>query len=97
MCQLTCLGFFAALPTAVLQLDTALDSLANPLTPNPEASSSYSKPEPINWYQQWYPLAIVKDLDPRRPSAAKILGVPVVVWKDGAGQWSVMEDRCPHR
>lgn len=44
-----------------------------------------------------YPLAILKDLDARRPTAAKLLGIPIVIWKDGAGAWRVFEDRCPHR
>eukprot|EP00878_Enallax_costatus_P015898 GHUV01016666.1.p1 GENE.GHUV01016666.1~~GHUV01016666.1.p1 ORF type:complete len:203 (+),score=34.80 GHUV01016666.1:201-809(+) len=89
----------SATEAPVLQLDNALDSLANPLTFNPEpsSSSSYSKPEPINWYQQWYPLAIIKDLDARKPTPAKILGIPVVIWRDGSGEWRAMEDRCPHR
>lgn len=44
-----------------------------------------------------YPLAIVKDLEPQRPTAANLLGIPVVLWKDGAGSWNCFEDRCPHR
>jgi phenylpropionate dioxygenase-like ring-hydroxylating dioxygenase large terminal subunit len=44
-----------------------------------------------------YPLAIIKDLDPRRPTAARLLGIPVVMWRDGSGAWRAFEDRCPHR
>lgn len=44
-----------------------------------------------------YPLAIIKDLDPRRPNAARLLGIPVVMWRDGSGAWRAFEDRCPHR
>ena len=44
-----------------------------------------------------YPLAITKDLDPERPTAATLLGIPVVIWRDGKGDWNCFEDRCPHR
>lgn len=44
-----------------------------------------------------YPLAIVKDLDPQRPTAASLLGIPVVIWQDGKGAWNCFDDRCPHR
>jgi len=35
-----------------------------------------------------YPLAIIKDLDPQRPTAATLLGNPVVIWRDGSGAWN---------
>mgnify|MGYP001807662390 CR=1 FL=1 len=39
----------------------------------------------------------MKDLDPQKPTAATLLGVPMVMWKDGSGSWNCFEDRCPHR
>ncbi|KAI8463753.1 MAG: Rieske [2Fe-2S] iron-sulfur domain-containing protein [Monoraphidium minutum] len=36
-------------------------------------------------------------LDPAKPTAATLLGIPLVIWRDGTGAWSVLEDRCPHR
>lgn len=39
----------------------------------------------------------MKDLDPQKPTAATLLGVPVVMWKDGSGSWNCFEDKCPHR
>lgn len=75
--------------------------------------SPWSEEEPqgsvFNWFQQWYPVAIVRDLDPKVPKAFSLLGLALVIWKDAppAGkeekadsalsQWRVMEDRCPHR
>eukprot|EP00775_Hariotina_reticulata_P005511 gene5511-5747_t len=32
-----------------------------------------------------------------RPTANQLLGLPLVLWKDGHGQWQCFEDRCPHR
>ncbi|KAF8073221.1 hypothetical protein HT031_000882 [Scenedesmus sp. PABB004] len=63
----------------------------------PAAAPAPAGAQPINWYQQWYPLAIIQDLDPRRPTAAHLLGEPVVLWRDGGGAWRCLADRCPHR
>jgi phenylpropionate dioxygenase-like ring-hydroxylating dioxygenase large terminal subunit len=30
--------------------------------------------ETFNWRAQWYPVAVVNDLDPSRPHATKLLG-----------------------
>lgn len=52
---------------------------------------------PVQWEANWYPVALVRDLDPGRPTALKLLGERLVVWRDGAGQWRCFADRCPHR
>lgn len=84
------------LATEVLEAPSQIPGLVEGSTPaTQEKSSSNSKP--INWFQQWYPLAIIKDLDPQRPTAATLLGNPVVIWRDGSGAWNCFEDRCPHR
>ena len=44
-----------------------------------------------------YPLAITDHLPTDRPTAHKLMGKELVVWRDGQGDWSVMEDSCPHR
>lgn len=31
--------------------------------------------EKFNWRAQWYPVAVVRDLDPSRPHATKLLGM----------------------
>lgn len=51
----------------------------------------------FSWHQQWWPIAVEAQLDAGKPTAAMLLGIPLVIWKDGSGQWSVLEDRCPHR
>jgi len=42
-------------------------------------------------------VAIHQDLDPSRPTAVKLLNKSLVLWRDGAGAWSCLEDKCPHR
>ena len=32
-----------------------------------------------------------------RPTAFKVLDMPLVVWKDAAQEWQVLRDVCPHR
>ena len=44
-----------------------------------------------------YPLVITDHLPTDRPTAHKLMGKELVVWRDGQGEWSVMEDSCPHR
>jgi phenylpropionate dioxygenase-like ring-hydroxylating dioxygenase large terminal subunit len=51
-----------------------------------------------HWQQQWYAVACLKDLDPRRPFAFTLLDQDLVLWWDGgAGQWRAFADVCPHR
>ncbi|MEB3263580.1 MAG: Rieske 2Fe-2S domain-containing protein [Synechococcus sp.] len=46
----------------------------------------------------WYPLLPLEDLDPARPTAAELLGRPLVIWKPpGEDGFRVLLDRCPHR
>eukprot|EP00879_Flechtneria_rotunda_P013512 GHRR01014109.1.p1 GENE.GHRR01014109.1~~GHRR01014109.1.p1 ORF type:complete len:485 (+),score=156.42 GHRR01014109.1:529-1983(+) len=80
---------------SVAEVTTAIDQLKSVDNLQPELAVNNGKP--INWFQQWYPLAILQDLDPRRPTATKLLGIPLVVWRDGTKQWRAFEDRCPHR
>ncbi|AFY39836.1 Pheophorbide a oxygenase [[Leptolyngbya] sp. PCC 7376] len=52
----------------------------------------------FNFLQQWYPVALLEDLDPSAPKAITILGKPLVIWKPRAQQkYSVFLDKCPHR
>lgn len=52
----------------------------------------------FNFFQHWYPLAPIEDLDPRRPTPVTVLGQRLVIWKPGdAAEYRVFIDRCPHR
>ena len=45
----------------------------------------------------WYPACTSRELGVRRPRAISLMGVPLVVFRDGDGRASVLVDRCPHR
>jgi phenylpropionate dioxygenase-like ring-hydroxylating dioxygenase large terminal subunit len=52
----------------------------------------------FNFFQQWYPISPVEDLDPKRPTPVTLLGLGLVIWKPrNADQYSVFLDQCPHR
>lgn len=52
----------------------------------------------FNFFQQWYPISPVEDLDPKRPTPVTLLGLNLVIWKPrNADQYSVFLDQCPHR
>ena len=56
-----------------------------------------ANPDAWSWTRQWYPVAVADLLDETKPHATSLLGVDLVVWKNGQGSWSVFEDKCPHR
>jgi len=64
-------------------------------TANSEKASEARKR--FDWSRAWYPLAVVEDLDPGRPTRLELLGEDLVAWRDGTGTWRVFDDRCPHR
>ena len=50
------------------------------------------------WQQQWYAVACLKDLDPRRPFAFTLLDQDLVLWWDATTEhWRAFADVCPHR
>lgn len=54
--------------------------------------------EKFDWYEQWYPVMPVCDLDKRVPLGKRVMGLDVVVWWDkNEDQWKVFDDKCPHR
>ncbi|HBL10777.1 MAG TPA: pheophorbide a oxygenase [Cyanobacteria bacterium UBA11162] len=55
-------------------------------------------PPEFNFFQHWYPVSPVEDLDPKRPTAVMILGLQLVIWKPPSSQnYCVFLDQCPHR
>ena len=43
-------------------------------------------------------MAFLRDLDPQRPTAVRLLDEPLVLWFDRTNQsWRAFVDRCPHR
>lgn len=53
---------------------------------------------PFNFFQHWYPVSPIEDLDPTCPTPIVMLGHKFVVWKPRfADRYSVFRDLCPHR
>jgi phenylpropionate dioxygenase-like ring-hydroxylating dioxygenase large terminal subunit len=51
-----------------------------------------------HWRQRWYPVAILRDLDPQRPWRFTLLEQDLVLWWDRPNdQWRAFADICPHR
>ncbi|KAK4486895.1 hypothetical protein RD792_006203 [Penstemon davidsonii] len=60
---------------------------------NEEISSSE-----FSWRDNWYPISLVEDLDPRYPTSFQLLNRDLVLWFDNsASQWVAFDDKCPHR
>lgn len=52
----------------------------------------------FDFFQHWYPLLPVEDLEPQKPTTATLLGTPLVIWRSpSASTYQVFLDRCPHR
>ena len=55
-------------------------------------------PPEFNFFQHWYPLSPIEDLDPKRPTPVMLLGLRFVIWKPGSSEtYRVFLDQCPHR
>ena len=52
----------------------------------------------FNFFQHWYPLLPIEDIEPQKPTTATLLGIPLVIWKSPSSEiHRVFLDRCPHR
>ena len=51
----------------------------------------------FNFFEQWYPVSPVEDIDPKKPTAVTILGLRLVIWKPKTSDYQVFIDKCPHR
>lgn len=52
----------------------------------------------FTWRDHWYPVSLIEDLDPLKPTPFQLLGRDLVLWKDRAtGEWVALDDKCPHR
>lgn len=55
-------------------------------------------PQKFDWFEAWYPVHYVEDLDKTKPTRFTLLGHDVVIWWEPKAQmWRVMADKCPHR
>ncbi|WP_299413731.1 Rieske 2Fe-2S domain-containing protein [Acaryochloris sp. IP29b_bin.148] len=62
---------------------------------HPQTKSAIAD-QPFNWLKQWYPISPLSYLDIACPTPVTILGKNLVVWQY-QGQWTVMDDVCPHK
>jgi phenylpropionate dioxygenase-like ring-hydroxylating dioxygenase large terminal subunit len=74
----------------------------NAPAPSPPAAespgASFPADLPAAWRDRWYPVAYLRDLDPKRPSAFTLLEQDLVLWWETAsGRWRALADVCPHR
>ncbi|XP_041992240.1 protochlorophyllide-dependent translocon component 52, chloroplastic-like [Salvia splendens] len=77
---------------------TAVSPAATSTNESDEEVESEKREKRFNWYEHWYPVWPVCDLDKRRPHAKKVLGIDLVVWWDrNEDAWKVFDDSCPHR
>ena len=54
--------------------------------------------EQFNFFQQWYPLIPIEDLEPHKPKPMTLLGKRLVIWKPSNSEtYRVFLDQCPHR
>ncbi|AKG21962.1 aromatic ring-hydroxylating dioxygenase subunit alpha [Calothrix sp. 336/3] len=52
----------------------------------------------FNFFQHWYPIIPLIDLDVKKPTPAMVLGMRLVIWKPKHSEkFSVFLDKCPHR
>jgi phenylpropionate dioxygenase-like ring-hydroxylating dioxygenase large terminal subunit len=52
----------------------------------------------FNFFQHWYPVSPIADLDPQRPTAVTVLELRLVIWKPKLLEtFRVFLDQCPHR
>ena len=52
----------------------------------------------FNFWQQWYPLSPIEDLDPKIPTSVTVLGIKLVIWKpQNSNNYQVFLNQCPHR
>jgi phenylpropionate dioxygenase-like ring-hydroxylating dioxygenase large terminal subunit len=55
-------------------------------TNQPQQQQQQQESGSFNWHHAWYPVAIVSQLESARPTATKLLGIDMVIWKDGSGK-----------
>lgn len=81
-----------AAPTSVPGEAAEQEEHAEPSTSAPDSGEKFS------WRDHWYPVSLVEDLDPSRPTPFQLLNRDLVLWKEPkSGEWVALDDRCPHR
>lgn len=51
----------------------------------------------FNWVDQWYALGFARDLEDDLPHAYTLFDQRLVMFRSGPGQFTTLDDECPHR
>lgn len=51
----------------------------------------------FDYYQQWYPVSWDIDIQDNQPTKVTLFDVDYVIGRDSEGDYSALEDRCPHK
>lgn len=71
---------------------TTVDNVVFPEFEDADESSKFT------WRDHWYPVSLLEDLDPRRPTHFQLLNRDIVLWFDKkSNEWVAFDDKCPHR
>lgn len=63
----------------------------------PEIARGVPQGLELGLWNYWYPVLQTEELPPGKPVGFKLLGAPLVAWRDAAGRPRVARDKCPHR
>lgn len=71
----------------------------NPISSTSTVTDQQTKS--YSWQKQWYPVLPTSFLDEQNlenePYQMKICGEDLVIWKSSDGEYSILQDTCPHR
>lgn len=62
-----------------------------------ENNSPVEEMGPEAMLREWFPLSFESYLDPSVPNPVLHMGRNLAVWRDGDGEWSAVDDMCPHK
>lgn len=64
---------------------------------NTAEKESIGKAVNYDWSEEWYPLYLTKNIPDDAPLGLTVFDKQLVLYRDGNGDLSCFEDRCPHR
>lgn len=90
--------------TLTLSKEEERETLPGTQPAQKDANQSAPGGDDFKWAENWYPIAVERDMRKELPFAVTILGKPLVLWwdrnkseKGQSGGWRAFLDMCPHR
>lgn len=65
--------------------------------PRESIISNTSATGDFDFAKSWWPCAVIDTLDPKKPHPFTLIGLDLVLWRDGDKKWQAFADACPHR